>query len=143
MAWRMKWRADCGLSEVDPECQSHEFLCRTLETFMCFDQLNNPNIAGIELLCRQVQLQEERVHEQVLTQQYKIEEKGKSKKEIAASSSAAQGQIESRLYLGMSRSKANLCICPALSEWISEQMKAEAAVAKERRKAREERAGRT
>ncbi|CAK0842094.1 unnamed protein product, partial [Prorocentrum cordatum] len=48
--------------------------------------------------------------------------------------------IEVGHFLGIGETKGNLCICPALMQFIAEQMKNEAAVSKERRKAREERA---
>ena len=43
-------------------------------------------------------------------------------------------------FLGIAETKGNLCICPALMQFIAEQMNNEAAVSKERRKARAERA---
>ena len=47
---------------------------------------------------------------------------------------------EETLYMGIAQSKANLATCPSLSEHVAAKMRDEAAVAKERRKAREERA---
>ena len=45
---------------------------------------------------------------------------------------------EAALFSG-SRSRTTICVCPALSEWIAEEMRKEAAIMKERKKAREER----
>ena len=85
---------------------------------------------------RQLQLLEERVYEAELTAPSSKKGQGSGKLQ------SAYEVVESGLFLGTTETKGNLCICPALSEWISEQLKAEAAVAKERRKAREERAAR-
>ena len=41
--------------------------------------------------------------------------------------------------LGTNQARGNLPICPALSEWITEELRKEAAVLKERRKAAGER----
>ena len=54
------------------------------------------------------------------------------------------GDVDSNLHLYMGLgagvgSRAALCICPALSEHIAKELQKEAAVSKERRKAREER----
>ena len=46
---------------------------------------------------------------------------------------------DSHLFLGTSAARGGLCVCPALQEWISEELRRESAVLKERRKAREER----
>jgi hypothetical protein len=40
---------------------------------------------------------------------------------------------------GTGKVRGNLCVCPALQDWISEELRKESAVLKERRKAREER----
>ena len=136
IAWDMKWRALARKTDGDEEARAHEFICRTLETFISFDQVNAPNLAGVELLCRQLQLLEERVYEAELTALSSKKGQGSGKLQ------SAYEVVESGLFLGTTETKGNLCICPALSEWISEQLKAEAAVAKERRKAREERAAR-
>ena len=135
IAWDMRWRALARKTEGDEDARHHEFLCRTLETFVSFDQVNAPNLAGVELLCRQLQLLEERVYEAELTAL-------SAKKKSDSGLKSAYELVDSGLFLGTTETKSNLCICPALSEWISEQLRAEAAVAKERRKAREERAAR-
>ena len=62
-----------------------------------------------------------------------IEEKYKDKVFGAASE---QG-LEAQLFSGATH-RSGLCICPALAEWIAAELKGEAAILKERRKAREE-----
>ena len=41
----------------------------------------------------------------------------------------------SHLFLGM-RTRSNICVCPALAEWIADELRKESAISKERRKAR-------
>ncbi len=45
---------------------------------------------------------------------------------------------DAHIFTGLHTS-GTLCICPKLSEWVSEELRKESAVMKERRKAREER----
>ena len=77
-------------------------------------------MASAEYVLRQVQLIEERYKEKVV-------------------GAANESHIEAALYAGL-QNRTGLCICPSLSEWIATEMRGEAAVMKERRKAREERA---
>ena len=66
----------------------------------------------------------------------RIEEKYKDRFPVSFESHNASQEMH--LFAG-GASRGNLCICPALETWISAQLKDEAAVATERRKAREER----
>ena len=47
---------------------------------------------------------------------------------------------ERHLFMGTDEVRGNICICPALNEWIGDQLHKEALASKEARKAREERA---
>ena len=47
---------------------------------------------------------------------------------------------ETHLFLGTAETRGNVCVAPLLQNWIGEELAKEAAAAKERRKAREERA---
>ena len=51
-------------------------------------------------------------------------------------SESAEVQSDIALYAGQ-QTRGNLCICPALAEWISNELRSEPAISKERRKARE------
>ena len=73
-----------------------------------------------EFLARQVQMSEERWKDRI------------------HSTTDAASSLDSHLYGGMI-SKGSLCICPSLQSWIATELSKEASVAKERRKAREER----
>ena len=89
---------------------------------ICFDQLQVGSLAAAEFCARQIQLVEEKYRDRGVP---------KDSLELVSESEAA-------LFSG-SRSRTTICVCPALSEWIAEEMRKEAAVMKERRKAREER----
>ena len=47
---------------------------------------------------------------------------------------------DAHLLLGTSETRGNVAVCPALQKYLGEQLAVEAASAKERRKAKEERA---
>ena len=137
MAWHTKFLAEWGLSQDDPLSVEHALLCKILELAVCYDQVNLGELAHLELAARRLQLVEEKVMERALAASAN---KGKDKDKGKTS---FDDRIESDLFLGAGESRGNICVCPALRQWIAEEMKAEAAVAKERRKAREERAART
>jgi len=114
------WRTACKLQPSDKPAQDHEMLCRILQTMVVYDQLDVANIAAAELVVRGIQ---------------RIEEQHKMKLV------AAEDAGEASLFLGSSGgSRVGTVISPKLSEWIGAEMQKEASIAKERRKAREERA---
>jgi len=120
-SWHSRWQSIAKVQNSEPGVQAHDAFCRTLEIMVCFDQLAVGALASAEYVCRQIQLVEEKY------------------KEKAGSNANVELVQEMHLFGGHS-SRSNLCICPDLSAWIAEEMKTEAAVMKERRKAREERA---
>ena len=123
--WHARWKADGKLQPHDSGVAIHEACCLMLESAVCFDQLNAPNLATIELMVRQIQIVEE-----------------KWKERFAGAQDLGDVDSNLHLYMGLGAgvgSRAALCICPALSEHISKELQKEAAVSKERRKAREER----
>ena len=90
-----------------------------LETPACYDQLNRPNVAAAELAARDLQVAGERYRER-----------------IAGNS---DDRLDSHQARGTDLARGNLCIMPALTEWIASELPKEYSVMKERRKAREER----
>ena len=119
--WHTKWRSEGRLLATDGGVQTHDGACQLLEVMCCYDQLNVGNLACAELVCRQLQLTEERWRERF------------------TSADSADSESNLHLYLG-GASRGNLCISPMLQEWIADELRKESAVSKERRKAREERA---
>ena len=120
MGHHQAWRTACRLQPTDGPAMEHESWSRVLQAFITYDQVDGSNLAGIELIVRALQ---------------RIEEKHKHK--LVATEDGG----ENALFMGSSSgSRAGTIICPKLSEWIGEELKKEAMVSKERRKAREERA---
>ena len=98
----------------------HESWCRVLDAMVSYDQLDATNLASGELVVRAIQRIEER-HKHKLT--------------------TNDDSGESALFMGAAGgSRSGLVISPKLTEWIGGELQKDALVAKERRKAREERA---
>lgn len=114
-----KFKSDAGLTAADPGVVTHEHLCKLLQTALTVDQLDGSNSATIELICRELQLIEEKYGDRL-----------RSKDAFAE---------EGEYFMRTSVGQANVCMCPALRTWISEEVRSDAAILKERRKAREER----
>jgi hypothetical protein len=107
------WAAQVKLAPTDGHLQEHQFLCSLLHTLVTFDQCVAPNLLAAELICRRLQLLEEKFRGRV-----------------------AGADSESTAFLGGSRQA--LCICPLLVAHVTSELRADAAVARERRLAREE-----
>jgi hypothetical protein len=116
-----KFIAFFKLSPGDPVALQHEAWCKVLQTMVCYDQLDVHNLASAELVCRQLQLLEDR-HSMV-------SDKGE----------AAAASEESSLYMGTSTAHGAVLVAPELKSWIAGELAREASILKERRKAREER----
>ena len=113
------WRVACKFQPSDAPAQEHEAWCKVLETMMVYDQLDVTNLSSAEMIVRAIQ---------------RIEERHKMK--ITSTDDAG----EAALFMGAGGGmRAGLVVSPKLTEWIGGEMQKEALVAKERRKAREER----
>ena len=119
MGHHAKFRADGRLQLADPGVGEHERCCRMLTSMACYDQLNLPNLASAELLSRSVQVTEERHRDKFVAKGSEMDDQ--------------------HLYMGSQLGRGQVCVCPLLQEWVSEELRKESAVLKERRKAREER----
>ena len=81
--------------------------------------MNVGALAGLELVCRQIQICEDKLS-------HRFDD--------------TQGDAVSDYYLmSGAQSRSQLCICPELRAWIASKVQKESSVLKERRKAREER----
>ena len=120
MAHHQRWRSTFKLQPSDIGVIDHEGACRALQVMASYDQLDMPNVASAELIARRLQLAEER-----------------HKDRLGGEGTASE---DLHLYLGTDPTRGNLCVCPALSDWVGKELAAESAVMKERRKAKEERA---
>ncbi|CAK0813243.1 unnamed protein product, partial [Prorocentrum cordatum] len=117
------FRSACRLGLDDPAMLLHSELSKLLQTAMCYDQLDVSSAASTELICRQLQLCVEKLKDRIL----------------GTAGSGHQEHDESWFFTGLQNTSC-IMACPALSQWVAEQVAAENAVLKERRKAREERA---
>jgi hypothetical protein len=95
-----------------------EVICVVLEKFATVDGINLPNTIGGELLARRVQL---------IREAYRI-------------SPSAPDYSGADYFMGWGRRHAGGAVQRSLTAYVSEQLRSDAAIAKESRKAREERA---
>ena len=119
--WHQTFVALGKLNPNDHQVVFHDAMCRIIETAMCYDQINSPCLASMELVCRQIQCIEERY-----------------KDKFCGGDTAGTGSLEHHLMAGI-QSRSQLCICPALNDWLADEIRKQTSVDKERRKAREER----
>ncbi len=120
------WRQALGATTSDPGIDEHLFLSEVLQHALQYDQLNVCNLASFECLARRYQLWEERYAERI---------RASTEGAVAAGLAA-----ERHLFLGGGRAKGYALAAPELERWVAKRMEEEAAVLKERRKGREERA---
>ena len=118
--WHQRWVSITKLQQTDSGVALHEHFCKTFEIMVSFDQLAVGALASAEYCVRQIQMVEERWRDRV-------------------AGSADDLASEATLFSG-SITRGTICVCPALQLWVAEELKRESSVAKERRKAREERA---
>lgn len=115
ISWFTKFKSDGKLDFTDEGIEELERLCRQLHTMVCYDQLNVPDIAGVELLCRSIQVTAYGYRERFTTQREDSYERG--------------------LMFGVQFGEGNLPICPALKDYMAAELQKKNAIDKERRKA--------
>ena len=118
----VQWRSNIRRGVDDITVSNHLEYSKVFETALCYDQLEISNLATLELVARQLQVCEEK-HRDLL---------------FGTKRGDSDDHDEYYYFTGMASTRG-LMVAPALSTWISEQVCRENAVAKERRKAREER----
>ena len=119
----VKWRAEVNLTASDDIVAEHEFCSRLLQTATVFDQLNIGELACMELVSRRLQMCEYKYRDRILGR-------------------IQGGEVEedAHLYMGTGETRGMLCISPALLSHVTDEQHKEAAVMKEKRKLKEERA---
>ncbi|CAK0791345.1 unnamed protein product, partial [Prorocentrum cordatum] len=110
-----KWVSEGYLEADDPGVDIHLLCCRLLELGVVYDQLHVTNIAAMELVGRTLQTQEELYRDR-----------------FAASSEFGS---DAALMSGALDAGGNVCVAPALRDWLAAEKAREANIAKERRKA--------
>eukprot|EP00973_Karenia_brevis_P086046 11932778-Karenia_brevis.AAC.1 len=101
--WHSKWVANCKLTPTDSLVSVHENMCHILEMLVCYDQINVATLGGAEIVARQLQAAEEKWKERVVGLPNEVTHN------------------TAFLFSGQ-QTRGNLCICPALTEWITEEM---------------------
>jgi hypothetical protein len=61
LGWHALWRSNGRLQESELLVQQHLSYCEILEASTTYDQLNIPALAGMELVCRQIQICEDKL----------------------------------------------------------------------------------
>jgi len=98
---------------------------RAFQYFGEYDQIDLPNLVGLEVDLRRCQLIE-----------YHYEKK--SKAGASKEKGAGLSREEASYFTGSHRLGGEVMICPELVEWVSKEIEKDASVAKQMRKAREE-----
>ena len=110
------WLRQAEISKGDRSVYEHECLSRILESMLVVDQLHVPALQSAELVVRRMQ---------VIREAHRI-------------SPSAPDYSAADLYMGWKYRKATQGVDPGLAAHVASELKNEAAVAKEARKAREE-----
>jgi hypothetical protein len=120
LGWHELWRSNGRLQDSEHLVMQHLSLCEILEASATYDQLNVPALASMEFVCRQIQICEDKLS-------HRFED------------TSADAVSQDYFLMSGSRSKQQLCVCPALMAFTSSETAKKSAILKERRKAREER----
>ena len=116
IARHQRWVAESGVSIADRSIHEHEVISQVIETACTVDQLNVPSLLSFEHLVRRLQLIEE-AHV------------------LSPTSPSYEG---SEHWLGTGRRRGGVLINPSLAKHVASRIRDETEVAKERRKACEE-----
>ena len=111
------WLRAARVPEGDRSTFEMETLLTVLETLAVIDQVNVPALSGCELLCRRVA---------VIKEAHRL-------------SPSNPDYSSADYFMGWGSRRHGATQCPALTAHVSEQLKNDSAIAKEARKAREER----
>ena len=130
------WRTTCRLNNSDWGVSEHGQCCRYLEVAGCFDQLDLPNVAVLELVARRLQTIEFQYRERVRQADRSMVFGSGVSPTVAGS--APMTPEEADLFDGAERVHTTLCCSPQLVKHVTESLKDESMIAKEARKAREE-----
>ena len=110
------WQKASQVSGSDRSVHEMEVLCRTLHAMATVDQLNVPSLTSAEMLCRRIALI----------------------KEAHRVSPDAPDYSASDYFMGWGARKMGATVAPAITASVATAISSDAAVAKEARKAREE-----
>ena len=112
------WVRSAEIPRGDRSTYEHECLARILESLICLDQLNVPALQGAELICRRML---------VIREAHRL-------------SPASPDYSSADHYMGWKYRRSGQNVDVDLASHVATELKNEAAIAKEARKAREEQA---
>ena len=127
-AFHQRWLTEVRLDYGAAGVAEHLGLCKMFEIALVYDQLDLGALASFELGARRIQA----IHD-------KWKHKLPSQSGLGATGAAGLDD-DMHLLLGTSETRGNLGVSPELQRWLADESSKEALAAKERRKAREERA---
>jgi len=138
------------LNKDDYGVSHYENIMKMLEHLGCWDQLNLPDLVGVELAMRQAQL-----YEYIYSMEFEAQQargsggsapvegdnKDKSKRGRGRGGGLHKFGIldEAAVFTGAAKDDGRSMICPTLLEHVSKQVERDAGILKQIRKAREER----
>ena len=126
-AYHQRWMAEVRLDYGAAMTSEHLAWCQLFEIAVTYDMLDVTNLCCLELAARRVQA----IHERW---KHKLPSTG------IGSTGASSWEDDNHLLMGTAETRGNIGVCPALQKWLGEESAKESLAAKERRKAREERA---
>ncbi|CAK0823299.1 unnamed protein product, partial [Prorocentrum cordatum] len=122
-ARHVKWKAECRLQSGDAGVADHELAMGMFEVAVVYDQLFASELACFEYLARRAQMAEWR------------------RRHLVAGGGSEVDVVEGEcLCMGAAETRGLLMVAPELQRHITEELHKEAAILKERRKLRDERA---
>ena len=97
---------------------------RSFHYFEEYDQLDLPNLVGLEVVLRRCQL---------IVYRHEKKKAGEGKEQKAGLT-----RHEANYFSGLHRLTSDIMVCPELIEWVSKEIGKDVEVTKQMRKAREE-----
>ena len=126
MEHHARWVQVAKLQPQEWGVAEHESLCRVLDAFVTYDQVDASNLAGCEMVCRRIQ-----VVEFYHLQRLRDGERGGGDK-------SKLSMDEVTALSGITRDTDNLMVCPELMDHAREEVERTQKIMKEFRKHREE-----
>ena len=113
----------------------HETLCKVIDKLARFDGLDLSNLAGAEVTFRRLQL-----IEYFYSERWPGGGKGSKGGKDSKKEDDPNYKFESSIFSGSRREFGDVMVAPELMSYVAKEVESEAAVMKQIRKAREERA---
>ena len=129
------WTQNHSLKPDNWGVAEHDNLSKALDKLGRFDGLDLSNLAGVEVMFRRLQL-----IEYVYSDRGPGGGKGSSKSDKKTDVMTGVQQYEATIFAGAHKEFGDVMVAPSLLEYVAKEVESEAAVLKQVRKAREERA---